>query len=128
MWRFNLDQQVLSSALIDYQQLLMYCKNKHTLRGGKRQNIDWAQYYWWVQDKPEPHIMEERPYDYAQHYIYMSWYCKRGMTTIWYEMNTDKRLSQPVLHPEEPMNELTYVPHSHQNAQTVSFFLFELFI
>jgi hypothetical protein len=35
-------QQVTLSALIDYQQVLMYCKNKQTSEGGEGQNVDWA--------------------------------------------------------------------------------------
>jgi hypothetical protein len=34
-------------------------------------------------------------------------------------MNTDEQLSQSLLHPEEPVDELAYVPHSHQNARAV---------
>jgi hypothetical protein len=88
--------------------------------GGEVQNVDWTQYYLWAQDEPELPITEAWPYDYAQHYAYMGWYYKREMTTIWYEMNTDELLSQPVPHLEELVDELTYVPHSHQNARAVS--------
>jgi hypothetical protein len=45
---------------------------------------------------------------------------KRGMTIIWYNMNTNEHLSQPLPHPEEPVDELSYVPHSYQNARAVS--------
>jgi hypothetical protein len=45
---------------------------------------------------------------------------KRWITTIWYGKNTDEQLSQPVLYPEEPVNELAYILHSHQTAKTVS--------
>jgi hypothetical protein len=44
----------------------------------------------------------------------------REMTTIWYVMNIEEQLNQPLPHPEEPVDELTYVPHSHQNVRTVS--------
>jgi hypothetical protein len=50
----------------------------------------------------------------------MGWYYKRGMAKIWYKMNTEEHLSQPLPYPEEPMDELVYVPHSHQNARAVS--------
>jgi hypothetical protein len=120
MRQFNLYQQTPLPAPIDYQQVLMYRKNKHTLGGGEERNVDWAQYYWWVQDEPELSITEVRPYNYAQHYVYMEWYCKREMTTIWYGINIEEQLSQPVPHPKETVNELAYVPHSHQNALAVS--------
>jgi hypothetical protein len=42
---------------------------------------------------PELPITESRPYDYAQHYTYMGWYYKKGMATIWYDMDTDEHLS-----------------------------------
>jgi hypothetical protein len=41
-------QQVPPPALIDYQQILTYRKDKHTSGGGKGKNIDWAEYYWWA--------------------------------------------------------------------------------
>jgi hypothetical protein len=85
----------------------------YTLGDGEGQNIDLAPYYWRAQDEPELPITEARTYDYAQHYAYMGWYYKRGMDTIWYVMNTEEQLSQPVPHLEEPLDELTYVPHSH---------------
>jgi hypothetical protein len=116
MRQFGLFQQVPPPAPIDYQQILTYRKDKHTSGGGKGQNIDWAEYYWWAQDEPELPITESRPYDYAQHYTYMGWYYKRGITIIWYGMNTDEHLSQPLPHPEEPVDELSYVLHSHQSA------------
>jgi hypothetical protein len=71
MRQFNLFQQVLLPAPIDYQQVLTYRKNKHTSRGGKGQNMDWAQFYWWAQDEPKLPITESRQYDFAQHYTYM---------------------------------------------------------
>jgi hypothetical protein len=120
MQQFGLFQRVPPPAPIDYQQILTYRKDKHTLGGGEGQNIDWVEYYWWEQDEPELPITESRPYDYAQHYTYMGWYYKRGMTTIWYGMNTDEHLSQPLPHPEEPVDELLYVPHSHQSARAVN--------
>jgi hypothetical protein len=113
MRQFGIFQQVHSPAPIDYQQVLTYRKNKHTSGCGEWQNIDWAQYYWWAQDEPELPITESRPYDYAQHYTYMGWYYKRGMNTIWYGMDTDEHLSQPSPHPEEHVDELSYVPHLH---------------
>jgi hypothetical protein len=42
MWQFNLYQQIHLSAPIDYQQVLMYRKNKHTSGGGEGYNVDWA--------------------------------------------------------------------------------------
>jgi hypothetical protein len=42
MQQFNLFQQVPPPTSIDYQQVLMYRKNKHTLGGGEGQNVDWA--------------------------------------------------------------------------------------
>jgi hypothetical protein len=42
-------------------------------------------------------------------------------------MNTEKQLSQLVPHPEEPVDELTYILHSHQNVRVVSI-LTKLFI
>jgi hypothetical protein len=36
-----------------------------------------------------------QPYDYVWHYIYMGWYYKKWLTTIWYGMNTKEQLSQP---------------------------------
>jgi hypothetical protein len=113
-------QQVPLLAPINYQQVLTYRKNKHTSGGGEGQNIDWAQYYWWAQDEPKLSITESRPYDFAQHYMFMGWYNKRGMTTIWYDINTDEHLSRPLPHPEKPVDELSYVPHSHQSARAVS--------
>jgi hypothetical protein len=117
-WPFKInnkgkENEYMSGGDIDYQQILTYCKDKHTSGGGEGQNIDWAEYYWWAQDDPELPITKSRPYDYAQHYTYMGWYYKRGMAKIWYGMNTDEHLSQPLLHPEEPVDELSYVPHSH---------------
>jgi hypothetical protein len=79
-----------------------------------------AQYYWWAQNEPELLITESRPYDYAQHYTYMGWYYKRVMATIWYDMYTDDHLSQSLPHPEEPVDELSYVPHSHRTTRAVS--------
>jgi hypothetical protein len=35
-------------------------------------------------------------------------------------MDTDEHLSQPLPHPEEPVDELSYIPHSHQTARAVS--------
>jgi hypothetical protein len=52
-------------------RILRYRKNKHTSGGGEGQNVDWAQYYWWARNEPELPIIEVRPYDYAQYYIYM---------------------------------------------------------
>jgi hypothetical protein len=80
--QFGLFQQVPPPALINYKQMLTYCKYKHMSGGGERQNVDWAQYYWWAQNEPELPITESRPYDYAQHYTYKEWYYKRGMGTI----------------------------------------------
>jgi hypothetical protein len=120
MRQFNIFQQVPPPVPIDYQQVLTYRKNKHTSGGGEGHNVNWVQYYWWAQDELELPITESRPYDYAQHYTYMGWYYKRGMTIIWYGMNTEEYLSHQLLHPEEPMDELSYVPHSHQNARVVS--------
>jgi hypothetical protein len=113
MRQFGLFQQVPPLAPIDYQQVLTYRKNKHTSGGSEGQNVDWTQYYWWAQDEPKLPITESRPYDYVQYYTYMRWYYKRRMSTIRYIMNTDEQLSQPLPHPEEPVNELSYVPHSH---------------
>jgi hypothetical protein len=120
MRQFGLFQQVHPPAPIDYQQVLTYRKNKHTSGGGEGKNIDWVQYYWWAQDEPELPITESRPYDYAQHYMYMGWYYKREMATIWYDMNTDEQLCQPLPYPEESVDELSYVPHSNQTALAVS--------
>jgi hypothetical protein len=55
-----------------------------------------------------------------------------GVVTIWYWINNEEQLSQPVSHPEEPVDELAYVPHSHQNIWVISielkyFFLLKLF-
>jgi hypothetical protein len=36
-------------------------------------------------------------------------------------MNTNEQLSQPVPHPEEYVDKLTYVPHSHQNPERLAF-------
>jgi hypothetical protein len=41
-------------------------------------------------DELELHITESRSYDYIEHFIYMDNYYKRGVTTIWYGMNTDE--------------------------------------
>jgi hypothetical protein len=71
MRQFNLFQKVPPPASIDYQQVLMYRKNKNTSGGGEGQNIDWAQYYWWAYGEPELPIKESRPYDLAEHYTYM---------------------------------------------------------
>jgi hypothetical protein len=57
MWRFNLFQRVPPPALIDYQQVPSYRKNKHTSGGGEG-HVDWAQYYWWAQNEPELPIKE----------------------------------------------------------------------
>jgi hypothetical protein len=35
-------------------------------------------------------------------------------------MNTEEQLSRPILHPEEPVDELTYVSYSHQNFWAVN--------
>jgi hypothetical protein len=113
MRRFNLFQQIPPPAPINYQQVLTYRKNKHTSGGGEGQKVDWAQYYWWPQDEPEPSIKESRLYDFAQDYAYMGWYYKIGMTTIWYGMNIEEQLSQSLSHPEEHVDELAYVSHSH---------------
>jgi hypothetical protein len=103
----GLFQQVPPPTPIDYQRMLTYRKYKHTSGDGEGQNVDWAQYYWWAQNEPELPITESRPYDYAQHYTYMGWYYKREMTTIWYDMDIDEHLSQPLPHPEEPVDELS---------------------
>jgi hypothetical protein len=50
----------------------------------------------------------------------MGWYYKREMSIIWYRMNTGEQLSQLVPHPNEPVDGLTYVPHSHQNTRAVT--------
>jgi hypothetical protein len=65
IWQFDLFQQVPPPAPIDYQQVLTYRKNKHTSGGCKKQNVDWAQYYWLAQDELKLPITESRPYDYA---------------------------------------------------------------
>jgi hypothetical protein len=44
----------------------------------------------------------------------------KGMATIWYDMDTDEHLSRPLPHTEELVDELSYVPHSHQIARAVS--------
>jgi hypothetical protein len=116
MQQFNLFQQVPPSAPINYQQVLTYHKNKHTSGGSEGHNVDWAQYYWWAQDEPKLPIAESRPYDFAQYYTYMGWLNKIGMVTIWYRMNTEKQLSRSLLHPEESVDELAYIPYSHQNV------------
>jgi hypothetical protein len=79
-------------------------------------------------NEPELSITEEWSYDYVQHYVYMYWYYKREMTTIWYRMNTDEQLSQLVPYLKEPMDELAHIPHLHQNVWAIIFFLFKLFI
>jgi hypothetical protein len=70
-------------------------------------------YYLWAHDDPELPITETRLYNFAEHFVYMSWYYKRGMAMIWYMMNIDEQLSQPVPYSEEPMDELAYVLRSH---------------
>jgi hypothetical protein len=40
MRQFGLFQQVPPPAPIDYQQVLIYRKNKHTSEGSERQNVD----------------------------------------------------------------------------------------
>jgi hypothetical protein len=42
MRQFNLFQQIPPATPIDYQQVLTYRKNKHTLGGGEGQNVDWG--------------------------------------------------------------------------------------
>jgi hypothetical protein len=63
--QFNLFQHIPPPAPINYQQVLTYRKNKHTMGGGEWQNMDWVQYYWWAHDEAELPIMESRPYDFA---------------------------------------------------------------
>jgi hypothetical protein len=75
---------------------------------------------WWTQDEPNLPITETWLYIFAEHFVYMSWYYKRMMVTIWYEMNTHEQLSQPVPHSDEPVDELTYISRLHQSAQAVS--------
>jgi hypothetical protein len=41
---------------------------------------------------------------------------------IWYRMNINEQLSQPVLHLEENVDELAYVPHLHQTTRAVSIY------
>jgi hypothetical protein len=90
------------------------------IRGGERHNVHWTRYYLWAQNTLGLPITEERLYHYAQHYIYMGWYYKRGIDTIWYKMNTDEQLCRSVPHPEEHVDELAYVPQSHQNVRAIS--------
>jgi hypothetical protein len=80
--------------------MLMYRINKHMSEGGDGQNVD----------EPELPITETRPYYFVEYFVYMGWYYKRVLATIWYGMNTDEQLSQPVSHPEELVDELECVP------------------
>jgi hypothetical protein len=38
----------------------------------------------------------------------------------WYSMDTNEHLSQSLPHPEELVDELSYVPHSYQTARAVN--------
>jgi hypothetical protein len=40
--------------------------------------------------------------------MYMGWYYKKGMISIWYRMNADEQLSQSVPHPKKSMDELAF--------------------
>jgi hypothetical protein len=113
MRQFNLFQQIPPQAPIDYQQVLMFRKNKHTLGDGEWQIISGH--------RTIPNYLSRMCDPTTMPNIILIWGgIIREMTTIWYGMNIEKQLSQPLLHPEEPMYELTYVLHSHQNARAVS--------
>jgi hypothetical protein len=90
---------------MEYPQLLVVPENKHR---SQRPRTDVSILY---------RIIWKKKYIL---YNFSMWYYKRGMTPIWYGMNTDEHLSQPLPHPEEPVDELSYVPHSHQSARAVS--------
>jgi hypothetical protein len=120
MRQFGLYQTVPPPPPLDYSFVRNLRKNRHSANTGQ---CDWGDLFRaYINAEPEP-ITETRSYAYAEHFIYMGWYSRRGMHTIWYQQNNEQVLSQPLEMPDQStqtIETLGYVPIGPRTSRVVS--------